>query len=329
MKAGSSCERTVLAGLVFAVVLPLLLASGCENDRLTGSGDGLADPSGTLLSAGSCKVFITDRAIIEPSLFFDCFEYSMETGGGLLLNHINAGLNCCPGTIQADISIEGRTITISEREGDDAEWCHCLCLYDIEYLFTGISTGRWTIIFKGPYTGDGPDLEGTVDIAPGESGKVCLERDIYPWNIGNSAFPSGELLYYFGCKEEETASLSSASAAGETCALFDYDGSTLFIRHSDAAFNCCLDGVEADIGIEGNMITITESEDPPGGYCDCICLYDLACIITALPPGIYQIRFVEPYLAGGDPALEFVADLTEPSSGKTCVPRDGYPWNGE
>ena len=332
MKVRVTRGRVDFPALIFAIFFSLLLTSGCGDERLTESGEDQAEPYGSLLSAGGCKDFIADRAIVDPSLYFDCFEYSYEPAGELLLTHINAGLNCCPGTIQADISIEGRTITISEREGPDAPWCHCLCLYDIEYRFTDISPGRWTIVFKGPCTGDEADLQGEIDLAPAGSDRICLERFIDPWNTGYSAFPSGELTSYYGCKDDKDVGKSSSPSedpSGETCALYDYDGSTLFIDHIDAVFNCCQDKIDAAVSIEGDVITITESEDPPGGFCDCICLFDLTCMIRDLPPGIYTILFVEPYLASNDPPLEFIADLSSPCSGKECVPRSHYPWGGE
>ena len=331
MKVRLTRGRADFPALIFAIFFSLLLTSGCGDERLTESGEDPAQPYGSLLSAGGCKDFIADRAVVDPSLYFDCFEYSYDPAGELLLTHINAGLNCCPGTIQADISIEGRTITISEREGPDAPWCHCLCLYDIEYRFTDISPGRWTIVFKGPCTGDEEDLQGEVILDTAGNDLICLERFIYPWNTGYSGSPTGELISYDGCKDKDVgvSSLSTAAIPGETCALYDYDGNTLFIDHINAVFNCCQDKIEADISIEGNIITITESEDPPGGLCDCICLFDLTCLIRDLPPGIYTIRFVEPYLAGDDPALEFTADLSYPCSGEECVSRNHYPWGGE
>ncbi|UCD95568.1 MAG: hypothetical protein JSU69_05825, partial [Candidatus Zixiibacteriota bacterium] len=98
---------------------------------------------------------------------------------------------------------------------------------------------------------------------------------------------------------------------------------TLFLTHVNAGFNCCTDPA-ANIVIEGNVITITESES--GEHCDCLCLIDLELKITDLPPGEYVIKVVEMYLEEGDQLLEFTVDLAESASGSFCVERDHYPW---
>ena len=46
----------------------------------------------------------------------DCIEYQYDGIDTLILNHINAGFNCCPGKIIFNINITGNTITITEKE---------------------------------------------------------------------------------------------------------------------------------------------------------------------------------------------------------------------
>ncbi|MBN2070057.1 MAG: hypothetical protein JW814_01265 [Candidatus Krumholzibacteriota bacterium] len=323
--AGSLYSIPAIAVMLFS----LIIFPGCGDENLTGGSGTGDDPAGSLVSSGSCKSFDATMTFDDPSPSNECFTYSYSTGGELSITHINAGLNCCPGTITSEITIDERTITINEHEGADATWCHCLCLYDIGYLFTDIDPGIWTIIFKGPCTGDDPDLQEEIRLGAANESPICIERNFYPWDEDYTPFPAGELLRYDGCKYTDAASDPFDNSSGETCAEYEYDGKTLFIDHIDAVFNCCQYDITADITIDDNVITITESEYPPGGLCDCICLFDLSCIVRNLPPGIYTIRFVEPYLSGDDPELEFIADLSSPCSGRECAPRSHYPWGGD
>ena len=86
------------------------------------------------------------------------------------------------------------------------------------------------------------------------------------------------------------------------------------------------DEILADIGIQGNVITIQEDESlEPGGGCDCLCLFDMDYRIDNLPPGEYVIRVYGMYLLGAE-ILEFTVDLASSPSGTHCVYRDHYPW---
>lgn len=312
------------------LILPFL-ATGCAKDSVTGTSTS-TEPAGELLKASGCKDFIAAQAIPaidEPSMYYDCFEYEYEPGGTLTMTHINAGLNCCPGTIQAEITIEADTIMIREEEGPDAPWCHCLCLYDIEYEFTDIKPGEYTIIFIGKYTGDEDHLQATVQLSENASDRICIKRNIYPWNTGSYSLPEGELIDYKGCKEFIPSVDFDDTPRNQSCVSYGYDGSTLFLDHINAGFNCCQDMIYAVIVIEDDIITITESEDPPGGLCDCLCLFDTRYVIRNLLPVEYTVRFVELYVYNDDPVLEFGIDLSSPFSGEYCVTRKHYPWNND
>jgi heat shock protein HslJ len=91
------------------------------------------DPLGQLVYATECKDGITAVRYDLPSNQ-ECIVWKYDGSGRLRIIHVNACLNCCPGTIMGEIDIDGFNITISEAEGDDAVPCYCLCLYDLTRL---------------------------------------------------------------------------------------------------------------------------------------------------------------------------------------------------
>ncbi len=71
-------------------------------------------------------------------------EYQYDEENGLILQHINAGFNCCS-EVSANITIGGNLITVEETESGD--FCYCLCLYDVEYRIEDLPPGEYTIKF--------------------------------------------------------------------------------------------------------------------------------------------------------------------------------------
>ncbi len=143
--------------------------------------------------------------------------------------------------------------------------------------------------------------------------------------------PEGSLVGYIGCKMFSSIEPTDVyPVGGYTCAVYDYDGSgVLTLEHINAEFNCCQDLIYAVITIKNDTIGIAESEDPVGGLCDCMCLFDLNFEITDLPPGVYFIKFDVPYnswMSRGEEPLEFTADLRAAISDTFCVGRMGYPY---
>ena len=74
-------------------------------------------------------------------------SYSVLQAGYLYLNHQNAIFNCCPGTLGADVSIEGKIITIGEYES--ASDCDCICTYDLSYEIGPLTEGETYTISIG------------------------------------------------------------------------------------------------------------------------------------------------------------------------------------
>jgi hypothetical protein len=117
---------------------------------------------------------------------------------------------------------------------------------------------------------------------------------------------------------------------GQECVTIAYaaDSGILRIDHQDAAFNCCLKSLAADVAIDDGIITINESEIYTDGMaCDCMCLYDINYDIPNVAPGEYTVNISGPYGAGDDKKIQFVVSLTAQATETFCFKRTGYPWN--
>lgn len=189
-------KLSFLADRTISMVLCLLLTSiivapmaGCGDDQGAGPQSGIEEPSWTLTYASGCNGSTAsgegsndkgETPVTSPVAAEDCFEYLYDSSGTLKITHSNLTLNCCPGTIEVNIVIEGDSITIQEIEGPDSQPCDCLCLYDVMIEISGLTPGTFTIIFDEIYSG-GELLEAQIDLYPGSTGRVCVERDAYPW----------------------------------------------------------------------------------------------------------------------------------------------------
>jgi hypothetical protein len=142
-------------------------------------------PVGILLNYSGCKEFQKGTAIDSTPPDQDCIEYQYDGSSVLLLKHVNAGFNCCPDDILADITIEDNVITIEEDESlEISGGCDCICLFDVNYRISNLPPGEYTIRVYGMYLQEGDEiLEFTVDLASSPSGIYCVYREYYPWGI--------------------------------------------------------------------------------------------------------------------------------------------------
>ena len=109
-----------------------------------------------------------------------CIDYQYNGNNTLTLTHINAGFNCCPGEISADIQFNGNIVTITEREQEQG--CKCLCLFDLDYEIANLAPGEYTLRIIEPYIeGNDQVLEFTLQLQSATSGSFCLPRNDYPW----------------------------------------------------------------------------------------------------------------------------------------------------
>jgi hypothetical protein len=288
---------------------------------------GPEDPFGSVIGYFGCKTFAGGKPADTIPTNLDCLAYQYDGEGILQLTHINAGFNCCPSSLTAEITIEGDLITIVEAENfDSGGGCYCLCLFDVAYEIVNLLPGEYTISVVELYLQEGDEpLEFTVDLTSSTEGTHCEERDHYPWGFDYGEW--GSITHTTGCKYFEASKGRKDMPTDQDCIEYRYDGGdVLSLKHVNAGFNCC-PIIQASIVVNGNVITITESETfGEWGPCYCLCLFDVDYEIVGLPPGEYTIKVIELYTDEGDDPLELTVDLAATPQGSFCVYRDHYPW---
>jgi len=200
----------------------------------------------------------------------------------------------------------------------DANHDYIVNIGDIVYLVA--------FIFKG-----GPPPEPLCVGDVNGDGEVNLGDGVYlvAWIFKGGPAPAckagGELTDRSACKSSWKDAAADTIPPDQSCIEYNFDGEGfLSLKHYNAGFNCCPGEITVDVSLEGNILTLTESEEM--AECDCSCLFDLDIGVYFLEPGQYTIRVVEPYLPPGGEVLEFEIDLTTTPSGIYCVSRNGYPW---
>ena len=137
-------KKTV--GVVAAGVLSLLLlVIGCTDEITNGTGPGEPGLSGLVTGHTDCKEFVGDAAYVDISEDKSCIDYVYDGQGTLTLKHVNAGFNCCPDILDADISLVGDTLVIEEHESLMHGGCDCLCLFDLDMEVKNLDPGRYYI----------------------------------------------------------------------------------------------------------------------------------------------------------------------------------------
>ncbi|MBN1447659.1 MAG: hypothetical protein JXA28_06990 [Bacteroidetes bacterium] len=161
------------------LILFALLLAACSEQ--TSDPPQTADPAGKFISSTGCKNFFTSEAGTDASQ--GCVRYRYDASRRLLLlTHENAGFNCCPTRIGADIQVEEGRIVVSEWESDAL--CDCNCLYDLEMSIERLPPGRYSVIFEEPYRSqEDPVLQFDISLPDTPEGYVCVPRTHYPWGM--------------------------------------------------------------------------------------------------------------------------------------------------
>jgi hypothetical protein len=101
-------------------------------------------------------------------------------GINLHIQHINAGFNCCPGTLEAKASFREDSIEITESQEEAG--CRCDCLYDMSYSISNLNKGIYKIQINEPLVYEDKDkLMFQIDLNNQTSGEITLIRENYPW----------------------------------------------------------------------------------------------------------------------------------------------------
>jgi len=134
--------------------------------------------SGTMLPLTGCKTEGAATAASD-SVSESCIVWAYDGQSRLALQHVNAGLNCCPEG-QAEITISEGLITVDESVINGL--CDCYCLFDVDMVVANLPPGEYTFVVNEPLLyNPGETFEFTVDLNAEPTGMVCIERNLYPW----------------------------------------------------------------------------------------------------------------------------------------------------
>jgi len=143
---------------------------------------GGSEPSGIIIGNSGCKSMYKAPVADTTPPDQDCITWQYDGVNMLTLKHINAGFNCCPTEILADFTFEGNKIIITENEDLSDGACMCLCLFDVDYIVSGIPPGEYIIRVNGMYlSGENQEIEIAVDLNLSPTGTYCVTREYYPW----------------------------------------------------------------------------------------------------------------------------------------------------
>ncbi len=165
--------------LFITVVITTTMILSCNHENETNQPSGV---NGQLVGQSDCKNNKSGSGTTEVSDSLSCVEYTFEaTNNKLILKHINAVFNCCPGNLSCNVTISNDTIIIQESE--QHALCNCDCLYDLDIEVTGIESRQYQIQFIEPYIGEQEPLNFSIDLQNAATGSYCVSRTFYPWGF--------------------------------------------------------------------------------------------------------------------------------------------------
>lgn len=166
-------NRKVLLLLFGAIIV--LITSCRENEEDSNNF------TGKLIAQTDCKNNTKSAKTADNQ---SCAEYTFDKQKHLLkIKHINAGFNCCPEKLYAEIWLNNDSIYIQEFE--QAALCRCNCLYDLEFEISGVEQKSYYLIFIEPYAKNQKQLAFDIDLNSSATGKFCVTRKNYPWGLNN------------------------------------------------------------------------------------------------------------------------------------------------
>lgn len=167
--------KTILKAILFFVTL-LLLMIGCKDQN----GPAESKITGSITNSSECKNFISGDQRFAEADTFSCVHYLYDdVTHKLIMNHNNAGFNCCPLKINCEIVTIGDTIIINEFEKEQG--CNCECLFDLDIELQGIDQNKYQVRFEEPYTEGQAEIFFEMDLTSNNEGEFCAVRKGYPW----------------------------------------------------------------------------------------------------------------------------------------------------
>ena len=283
-------------------------------------------PFGELPEAPACNAG-SESPEMDGNL--DCLRFSYDGESFLQMQHVNAGLNCCPDPWNPVITVTDDQIIIDETGIDGL--CDCECLFDLDLYLHFVEPGTYEVIVLEPLMHPEEDsLIFTINLEEQTNGEYCVTRSYYPWYAPGSV--SGSVIETAGCKTFDADKDAGAATSDQDCLEYVYDGSgTLDVTHINGGFNCCPDYITGSYELVNDTIYIHEEEWFISGGCYCLCLFDVQHRITGIVPGDYVICIDGLYIDEEDDPLAVAVTLEAggSSGGPECVTRDYYPWGTE
>ncbi len=154
--------------MLVGVVLIAGLICSCERNNT--NGELSISVTSDLVCKGSALLKTND-----PPPEVSCINYSYDGDSILSLQHLNAGFNCSPESVLADIEIKGDSLII--REDDSKHGAKCNCLYDIQITVRNLPAGQYHVRIVEPYVNySWPRLMFDLDLKKTRTGEVCVTR---------------------------------------------------------------------------------------------------------------------------------------------------------
>jgi hypothetical protein len=154
-----------------------LACIGCEQEE---SDPIVANPAitGNLVSVDGCKSGFT-KSVADRNM--GCIQFHYDAAAQkLTLVHINAGFNCCPEEIKAEVAVEKGVIRITESQRGAN--CRCDCLFDLNILVENVPAASFTVVVDEPLRNEkDTPIEFSIDLSKEVEGEHCVPRNFYPW----------------------------------------------------------------------------------------------------------------------------------------------------
>jgi hypothetical protein len=233
------------------------------------------------------------------------WEY--DGNGTLYLHHLNAAFRC-ESEVHGRVEIDGWNIAVKEiDEGYGDEFC----LYNLDYMITGLKPGKYYIWLEEPILMEGDDaLYFVVHLRsePAWNYETAYRID-YPWSPDD--IPWGQKCQLCGPFPEV---VQPDFGPKQVCIAFWYTEGVLKLRHTGERIGCG-QLMNVDITVDGPIITVEEYAIG-SSYCLAISHADIEMEIYNLPPATYRLEVYS--FKRSSPPIELELDLENSPDGFFC-----------